>query len=133
MWAPGQGRPSPSVPSECGQQDPRSGGDESPPALAGATAHCLCEGWAPGKVSATPPFLCPYRYPAAALGSTSGHSQGLNRFTSPSQRESLSFVPSGSSPPHSAEGLSVKGGSGAVKASMGPTETKPLKLCLVFV
>lgn len=33
VWAPGQGRPSPSVPSECGQQDPRSGGDESPPAL----------------------------------------------------------------------------------------------------
>lgn len=50
VWAPGQGRPSPSVPSECGQQDPRSGGDESPPALARAAAHCLCEGAALGKV-----------------------------------------------------------------------------------
>lgn len=74
--------------------------------------------------SATPPFLCCYLYPAAALGSTSSHSVGPN-IRQPDTEGSLSFVPSGSSPSHSAEGLSVKGGSGAVKdptPSMGPTE-----------
>lgn len=136
VWAPGQGRPSPSVPSECGQQDPRSGGDESPPALARAAAHCLCKGCALGKVSATPPFLSlslpssrPWVAPVATLR-TQIHQPSTGR------REGLSLVPPASSPSHSVEGLSVKRGSGAVKgpyASVGPTETQPLRLGLVFV
>lgn len=128
VWAPGQGRPSPSVPGECGQQDPRSGGDESPPAPARAElivyVRALLLG---GFCHPTLPLLLslpsssPWVAPVATLRAQTG---------SPAQDatgESLPFVPSGSSPSHSAERLSVKGGRLAGKgliASLGPTEAE---------
>lgn len=74
VWAPGQGRPSPSVPSECGQQDPRSGGDESPPALARAAAHCLCESLLLGRFLPPHPSSVVISAQQQPLGSTSRHS-----------------------------------------------------------
>lgn len=124
MWAPGQGRPAPQCPVSVASRI-HAVGEMNHLLLWPGLPLIVCVKALLWGRSATPPFLCRYLYPAAALGSTSSHSVGPNT-RQPYTGGKLVFRALWHSHSHSAGGLSVKGGSGAVKdptASMGPTET----------
>lgn len=106
--------------SECGQQDPRSGGDESPPALAGRqlivyVKACSGEGFCHPTLplSLSLPSSSPWVAPFATLRTQTGSS------AQDARGECLPLMPPGSSPSHTAERLSVGGGNQAVT---GPTD-----------